>query len=248
MNKKILIAGESWVKHISHIKGVDMFTTCEYETGVTWLKEALESNGFEVSYMPGHEVPDNFPSSKEELAQYGAVALSDIGSNSLQLSSTTFTKGKIAPDRCQAIVDYVKSGGGLAMIGGYLSFAGIDCKARYGSTEIGGILPVKVLDIDDRVEKPQGIIPKVCDPAHEIMNGLGDWPHFLGYNKTLIRPEGQLLAEAGGDPFIAVRQVEKGKTAIFASDAAPHWGPMEFLSWSGYKKFWGQFFGWLCKA
>lgn len=250
MNRKILIAGESWVKHISHIKGFDIFTSCEYETGVTWLKEALESGGFEVTHMPGHEVPDGFPFSAAELAQYGAVALSDIGANSLQLSGTTFSKGKIVPDRCEVIKEYVARGGGLAMIGGYLSFSGIDAKARYGSTAIADVLPVAISNVDDRVEKPQGITPQVCDAAHPVLKGLKDWPHFLGYNRTTFRtmPECSLLAKVDDDPFIAVREYEKGRTAIFASDAAPHWGPMEFLKWAGYKPFWRQFFGWLCQA
>ena len=250
MNKKILIAGESWVKHISHIKGFDIFTSCEYETGVTWLKEALESGGFEVTHLPGHEVPDGFPFSAAELAQYGTVVLSDIGANSLQLSSMTFAKGKAVPDRCEVIKEYVAQGGGLAMIGGYLSFSGIDGKARYGSTAVADVLPVSISNGDDRVEKPQGITPRVQDATHPIMRGLSDWPHFLGYNRTSIRSDNEtkLLATVGEDPFIAVREYEKGRTAIFASDAAPHWGPMEFLNWPGYKTFWRQFFGWLCRV
>jgi uncharacterized membrane protein len=247
--KKILIAGESWIKHISHIKGFDIFTSCEYETGVKWIKEALESGGFEVVHMPGHEVSDNFPFNSGELCEYAAIVLSDIGANSLQLSTETFSKGRAMPDRCKAIEDYVYEGGAFAMIGGYLSFSGIDAKARYGATAIGGILPVTIHNVDDRVECPQGVTPKVVDASHPIMKGLGDWPHFLGYNKTAIRvePDVKLLATAEGDPFIAVREYGKGRTGIFASDAAPHWGPVEFLEWPGYKLFWTQFFKWLVR-
>jgi len=43
-----------------------------------------------------------------------------------------------------------------------------------------------------------------------------------------------------------VREVGKGRTAMFASDAAPHWGPVEFLEWKNYPLFWSRFFGWLC--
>ena len=128
MGKKILIAGESWVKHISHIKGFDIFTSCEYETGVKWLKEALEAGGFEVTHMPGHEVVDKFPFTTAELGKYSAVVLSDIGANSLQLSGETFAKGRVTPDRCKVIADYVGEGGAMAMVGGYLSFSGIDAK------------------------------------------------------------------------------------------------------------------------
>jgi uncharacterized membrane protein len=69
--------------------------------------------------------------------------------------------------------------------------------------------------------------------------------------KILISEAGtQLLAAIGdrGDPFVAVREYGKERTGIFASDAAPHWGPVEFLEWPGYKTFWTQFFGWLARV
>ena len=249
MGKKILIAGESWIKHISHIKGFDMFKSCEYETGVKWIKEALEAGGFEVIHMPGHEVGDNFPFTVAELGVYSAVVLSDVGANTLQLATKTFVGGQVTPDRCKVIADYVSEGGAFAMIGGYLSFSGIDAKARYGATAIGGILPVTLQSVDDRVECPQGLAPKATNPSHPVMNGLGEWPHFLGYNKTSIKTDSgvELLATIDGDPFVAVREYGKGRTGMFASDAAPHWGPVEFLEWPGYKKFWAQFFKWLVK-
>ena len=252
MNKKILIAGESWIKHISQIKGFDIFTSCEYETGVKWIKEALEEGGFEVVHMPGHEVYDSFPFSSEELSAYSAVALSDIGANSLQLSTATFSMGKAKPDRCKVIEEYVHQGGALAMIGGYLSFSGIDGKARYGATAIGGILPVTIQNGDDRVECPEGAPPKIQEPGHPIMKGLANWPCLLGFNRTVCRGETgtQLLATIGdrGDPFVGVREYGKGRTGVFTSPAAPHWGPVEFLEWPGYKVFWTQFFNWLTRA
>ena len=247
--KKILIAGESWVKHISHIKGFDIFTSCEYETGVTWLKEALEKKGFSVVHLPGHDVAELFPFTPEELSSYAAVVLSDIGANSLLLSGQTFVKGKVVPDRCESIKTYVERGGGFCMIGGYLSFSGVDAKARYGQTAVGEILPVKILDRDDRVEKPAGITPRILKPDHPVFKGIaGDWPHFLGYNQLETRPEGEVLAVAGNDPFVAVRNFGKGRTAAFASDAAPHWGPAEFVNWKHYADFWGNLFGWLTGA
>ena len=246
MNKRVLIAGESWVKHISHIKGFDIFTSCEYETGITWLKEALEKHGFEVVHLPGHEVADGFPFTAKELAAYGAVALSDIGANSLLLSGDTFNRSKVMPNRLEVVREYVEQGGGFAMIGGYLSFAGIDGKARYADTAVDEILPVKIMNFDDRVEKPEGITPVTTEEGHPMMQGIGAWPHFLGYNRTTLRPEGRLLASAGKDPFVAVRLVGKGRTAAFASDCAPHWGPQEFVEWANYPLFWSRFFGWLC--
>ena len=50
MNKRVLIAGESWVTHSIHTKGFDSFTTTEYNEGVRWLKAALEGGGWEVTF------------------------------------------------------------------------------------------------------------------------------------------------------------------------------------------------------
>ncbi len=50
------------------------------------------------------------------------------------------------------------------MIGGYMSFAGIDGKAGYGKTCLQDVLPVTVSASDDRVEKPAGVIPTLHMP------------------------------------------------------------------------------------
>ena len=48
-----------------------------------------------------------------------------------------------------------------------------------------------------------------------------------------------------GDPFIAVRTVGNGRSAIFASDCGPHWGPPAFLAWEGYGRLWINLVNWL---
>ena len=47
------------------------------------------------------------------------------------------------------------------MVGGYLTFSGVDAKARWGRTSLAQALPVRILDIDDRVELPAGAQPSV---------------------------------------------------------------------------------------
>ena len=39
---KVLLAGESWVIHSTHMKGFDQFTETKYGEGGKWLIEALE--------------------------------------------------------------------------------------------------------------------------------------------------------------------------------------------------------------
>jgi len=118
------------------------------------------------------------------------VILSDIGANSILLAPQTFEQSQAAPNRLAVIERYVRDGGGLLMIGGYLSFAGIEGKARYHGTPVEDALPVLIDTVDDRVETPQGVIPGPVAPGHPLLDGVaGPWPALLGYNRvTRARP------------------------------------------------------------
>jgi uncharacterized membrane protein len=243
---RVLLAGESWVTHSVHIKGVDSFNTSTYTEGAGRLREALGAAGVEVDYLPGHLVPGRFPGSAAELAGYGAVILSDIGANSLLLAPATFEHSAAAPNRLAAVEQYVRDGGGLLMIGGYLSFAGIEGKARYHGTPVEAALPVMISALDDRAERPEGVRPAVSQPRHPVLDGVpGDWPALLGYNQVTAKPAAQVLAYCGTDPLLTVGSHGVGRSAAFASDCAPHWCPPGFMAWPGYDPLWGNLLRWL---
>lgn len=244
--KKILFGGESWTSFTTHVKGFDTFYTSVYEEGIEFIAKSIDRAGYELCYLPGQKVAEHFPRTAEELSQYSCVVLSDIGSNTLLLSDKTFKEGVVCGNRCDAIRDYVLNGGGFLMIGGYLSFTGIDCKARYGQTSIREILPVRCLDIDDRAEHPEGITPVAADhPA--LADVPKNWPHFLGYNKTLCREGCETPVTIGGDPLVAFGKFGKGRSAVFTSDCAPHWGPKAFVEWEGYDVLWKAVFDYLAQ-
>ena len=243
---RVLLCGESWVTHSLHIKGVDSFTTSSYVEGAGRLRQALAAGGVEVEYLPGHLVPGRFPGSAAELAAYAAVILSDIGANSLLLAPDTFERSAIAPNRLAAVEQYVREGGGLLMIGGYFSFAGIEGKARYHGTPVETALPVRISAFDDRAERPEGVRPAVSQPRHPVLDGVpGDWPPLLGYNQVTAKPAAQVLAYCGTDPLLAVGSHGVGRSAAFASDCAPHWCPPSFMDWPGYDPLWANLLRWL---
>lgn len=245
MTKRILIAGESWTVHSIHQKGFDSFTTTEYAEGVRWLKAALEKGGWDVTFQPSHVAARDFPFTAEELAAYDVVLLSDIGANTLLLHPETFTKSRVLPNRLASIRDYVANGGGLVMVGGYLTFQGIDAKAQYAGSPIEEALPVSIEKGDDRVEAPQGIEPVVADAAHPIVAGLeATWPILLGYNRIAAKPGASLVASVGDDPLIVAGTFGKGRSVAFASDCGPHWAPPPFVDWAGYDKLWTQLCDW----
>lgn len=247
MSKKVLLAGESWMSYTTHVKGFDSFYTSVYETGEKWLVAALKESGYDVTFLPNHIAMEEFPYTMEELKAYDCVILSDIGANTLLLPIKTFTKSIKMPNRANLIRDYVMEGGSLLMIGGYLTFAGVDAKGKWHDNAVQEVLPVEVLTVDDRMEYCEGIKP-VTVKEHEALSEVSkDWPEVLGYNKTIAKPEADVVATVGADPFIAFGEYGKGRSAVFTTDCAPHWAPPEFCEWSDYNKIWKGILEWLTK-
>ncbi len=242
---KVLFAGESWMTHSIHVKGFDSFETSSYNEGGTAMIAALRAGGVEVTYQPSHVAANDFPTSREALERFDVVILSDIGANTLLLPDRTFVRSEPTANRLHLIRDFVAGGGGLLMVGGYLTFQGIQAKGNYKGSAVEDVLPVELSASDDRVEAPQGVTPEVVEAGHPVLAGLADWPHFLGYNRAVARPDTTVLARVGDDPFIAVRTVGRGRSAVFASDCGPHWGPPAFVAWAGYGPLWVNLATWL---
>lgn len=246
MSKRVLIAGESWVTHSIHTKGFDSFTTTEYNEGVRWLKAALEGGGWDVTFLPNHLAAREFPQTAEALAAYDVVMLSDIGANTLLLHPDTFVRSVPLPNRLVSLRDYVRNGGGLVMIGGYLTFQGIEAKGKYAGSPVEEALPVTLHHHDDRVESPQGVVPHVGDPTHPILAGVsGEWPALLGYNEVAAKPDAEVLVRVGGDPLVVAGTFGKGRSVAFTSDCGPHWAPPPFVDWAGYAPLWNGIANWV---
>ena len=244
---RILIAGESWVTHSIHQKGFDSFTTTSYHEGVGPLRAALEAGGFEVDYLPNHLASAQFPIDLDGLRRYRVVMLSDIGANTLLLHPDTWERSWPMANRLALLRDYVQGGGGLVMIGGYLTFQGIDGRARYAGTPVEEVLPVTLDTTDDRVEAPEGRVPRVRVPAHPIVAGLADeWPRLLGYNRVHAKPGADVIVELdSGDPLLVAWGCGPGRAVAFTSDCGPHWCPPPFVEWAGYGRLWPQLAGWV---
>jgi uncharacterized membrane protein len=242
----VLVAGESWITQATHIKGVDHFTVSSYVEGIAPLRDALEAAGHTVEHLPAHLVPDHFPFDADALASYDVVVLSDIGANSLALPRAVMERSETRPNRLQLLADWVRAGGGLVMVGGYLSFSGFEAKAAFRSTPVEEVLPVDCVVGDDRVEAPQGLVAELLEADHPALGGVAaPWPALLGYNRTTPVDGARVLATLGGEPLIAVREIGRGRTAVFTSDCAPHWAPPAFCEqWDGYAPLWQSLLRW----
>jgi uncharacterized membrane protein len=242
----VMVVGESWVTHSVHQKGFDSFTTTTYEEGMAWLGPAIEAAGYELRFLPNHLVASAFPTDPAELSRLRAVLLSDVGANTLLLDPDTFARSQRSPNKLELLREYVVAGGGLAMIGGYLSFQGIEGKANFRNTVLHDVLPVVLQPGDDRVEAPQGLAPRTLPTDHVVTAGLPErLPEILGYNRFASRPGATVLATVGEDPFVVVGQHGAGRTLAYATDCGPHWAPLEFVTDASYSRFWAQAIGWL---
>ena len=252
--RKILLAGESWVSAATHYKGHDQFASITYHLGAEPLVEALRNSEFELTYLPGHEVPERFPASLEALAAYDAVLLSDIGSNSVLLHPDVWLRSRTFPNRVKLLREWVGKGGALAMIGGYLSYQGIDGRARWRGTAVEDVLPVNCLPYDDRVEIPEGATAVVHMPGHPIVAGMmGSWPAVLGVNEVAVKKDrrveliASLPADQGGHPLLVAGEFGEGRAVAWTTDIGPHWLSPDFCQWDGYARLWVQMLEWLIK-
>ncbi|WP_293780336.1 glutamine amidotransferase [uncultured Aeromicrobium sp.] len=246
---KVLFVGESWIKHTIHMKGFDQFHSTEYEEGAGRFLACLDDAGFEVTYIRGHEISLRFPRTAEELDAFDVVVISDIGSNSFLLPDETFLRSQKSPNRLRLVADHVERGSGLVMVGGYLSFTGIDAKGRFGMSPLADPLPVAMLPYDDRVEHSEGVQVQVCRPDHPVLGGTpSTWPELLGYNKVIAKPDSTVVARIGDDPLLVVGEYGTGRTVAFASDLAPHWAPPEFLDWPHYAGLWTSMLSWAART
>src|SRR5215469_17621642 len=242
---KVLLVGESWVSASIHLKGFDFFSSTYYATGGDFLIAALASAGVQVTHQPSHEAAKSFPFELNKLQEHDVVILSDIGANTLLLPPDVFLEGKRVPNRLELIKEYVLQGGGLVMAGGYLSFQGIYGSARYHRTPIEDVLPVTLLAVDDRVEKPEGVNPRVKKAEHTILQGVvGDWPYLLGFNEVIPKQEGEVLVAVGENPLLVTGSFGKGRSVAWTSDVGPHWCPKEFVEWPGYTHLWRRIVTW----
>lgn len=245
---RVLIAGETWSTHKIEIKGFAAYTTGAYDVGLTEWVAALEAHGHTVTHITNHDAIRDFPWTLEEFQAHDVVVMSDIPADTIQLTPAVFDRGERQPDRLRVLADYARAGGGVMMVGGYMSFSGIEGKAHYAATPLAGVLPVEMLVGDDRIETPEGVNPTVA-AEHEVLSGIpGDWPYFLGYNRIRAKPDATVVLAVDDDPFLVLGTAGAGRVAAFASDCSPHWGSPEFLAWPHYGPFWSNLIDWLGSA
>jgi len=248
---KVLFAGEAIYMLTSIFKGRDTIEIGKYAEHGKFFLGAMKDNGIECDYIPTNKVMEEFPWTLEELKKYDAIAVSDVGSDTFLVSERTMN-GEKTPNRLKLIEQYVNEGGSYLMWGGYISFTGLYGKGFYKNTPIEKILPVEMLQTDDRVEVPEGFLPKIIVKNHPILQGIPEkWEGwFLSYNRLIPKKNATVIGvieEHNNDPFLVVGEYGKGRTMASAVDCAHHGAAPSFLNWEYRSKLYGNMVKWLCK-
>jgi uncharacterized membrane protein len=195
------------------------------------------------------------PGRFEELVeQSAAVIISDVEAKCFHLYPDFFERSKrtgaveVYPDRLDFLKGWVASGGGLMMLGGWLSFSGAKETGGWRRSRLAEALPVECLAGEDLVESSAGFAVDVLQPDHPVIRGLpwDDFPPIFGYNELAPREGAEVLVSIGkaGHPLVVTGAHGDGRILIYASDPAPHWG-INFELWAGYDAFWQQALSWV---
>lgn len=245
-NLSILFVGESCFATATEFKGICHFSETNYFESAAIMKKLFEGLGHSFTHIPCHLVSRDYPRALDALAKYDVVLFSDVGSDTFLLLPEVVRGGKRSVNLLELTADYVRQGGGFGMIGGYMTFQGMEAKGKWKDSVIETVLPVSLCTGDDRVELPEGADLSCVPGSHPILAGLpAQWPYILGYNRLKAKAEADVLVEVRGDPIIAVQTCEKGRTLAYATDCTLHWAPAAIHTWEHYPSLWDNLVHWL---
>jgi uncharacterized membrane protein len=199
----------------------------------------------------------SIPEDPATLKQFDVFLLGDLDSTYLK------------PAAMQHLIERVREGAGLIMLGGYHSLG----PGGYGSTPLGAILPVELGDrkVGQMTEAfqptltPDGrshpIFANISKffPSQTAPAEVAGLPPLQGCTRVVkARPGARVLAvytggkETATDPLpvFAVQPVGKGRTAVFTGDTTRNWHQVlrALDQETPFVRFWGQLVRWLAGA
>jgi uncharacterized membrane protein len=185
------------------------------------------------------------------------VIVSDVEAKCFNLYPEFFDRSKRTgqvktyPDRLSFLKRWIAGGGGLMMLGGWLSFSGARETGGWRRSRLAEALPVECLMGEDLVDSSAGFTAEVLVPEHPLAKGL-PWDSFapiFGYNELVPKHDAEVVVRVRetGHPLVVAGTHRKGRVFIYASDPVAHWG-INFEIWEGYDRFWQRALNWVQKG
>jgi uncharacterized membrane protein len=211
MNKKILYLGDTRLTEAA-----------------SYLAGVLAYYGFRYEYHPSDASFENSWAGQDT----ALVILSDY-------AAKNFSRQQL-----ERLASAVRKGLSLFMIGGWESFVGLE--GGYQQTAIAEVLPVTLLESDDRVNQSCCCMVRQ-NHKHPVVRDLPfeqNPPSIGGFNRLIAKADSDVVLSAieyrafwreselhfetkCESPLLVLGTNGEGRTAAFASDAAPHWvGPL----------------------
>jgi uncharacterized membrane protein len=253
----VLYLGD-WVFHVGPVFIETPFALetkdCDLHFYGQRLADALGRDA-ELTCMANWSVYRSEPGKLEDLiARSAAVVISDVEAKCFHLYPSFFDRARREnkvisfPDRLETIKKWVESGGGLMMLGGWLSFSGAREMGGWRRSQLAEVLPVECLVGEDLVESSAGFTAELLQPDHPIARELpwNSFPPIFGYNELVPRSDADVVVRVRetGHPLVVAGTYGRGRVVIYASDPAPHWG-LNFELWEGYDDFWRRALKWV---
>ena len=191
-----------------------------------------------AAYLCGIMTHEGIPFERIDSTQSPSDALLQSPCDAFIVSD--YPRERFQPGQLETIGKAVRNGAGLLMLGGWESYHGL--LGEYHETVLADVLPVAMLDTDDRRNFPQGVLLSPVQP-HPVLDGL-PWetpPTVGGLNEFAAKPDATVLLDGlplfilfdDGKlgfgtctktyPMLVVGEYGSGRTAALATDVAPHW-------------------------
>ncbi|MBI5833104.1 MAG: hypothetical protein HZB16_12470 [Armatimonadetes bacterium] len=146
-----------------------------------------------------------------------------------------------APRQLEALVAWVRDGGGLVLAGGMDCFTGADGRGGYGQSPLAEILPVI---LRERSDFATGAVVPVPTGQHELLAGLPTpWPELRERNRAVAKPGASTLVSAVGEPLLVAGTAGEGRVAALLTT----WGwpaQRDFTLWPGFARLWCNLARW----
>lgn len=180
----------------------------------------MRACGYEVELCDSWDVGDRLPSDARALSRYSVVVLSDV--EAWRLSSGHW----------EALDRYVRSGGGLLLVGGAYGLGA----SGWDACPLLSALPVLV----EPGCEWRSVRPAVTGAGHPAARAVPwtECPEFHGMNPVKAKDLGFVVLADGvsGMPLLAIRPWGSGHIAVFSSDITAVWGE-EFNCWEHFPAF-----------